>query len=117
MPLPDRAAPHPISGQRVAVLIALMIAFSTMSYFDRIIMSIAGPGILKEYQLSRTQIGWMYSAFTLSYAVLMIPSGALADWFGARGVLFGMGIGAGLSTALTSLAVNHTLGRWIGYFS
>lgn len=117
MLLPDRAAPHPISRQRVAVLIALMIAFSTMSYFDRIIMSIAGPGILKEYQLSPTQIGWIYSAFTLSYAVLMIPAGALSDWFGPRRVLFAMGIGAGLSTALTSLAGNPTLGRWIGYFA
>ena len=70
-----------------------MIAFSTMSYFDRIIMSIAGPGILKEFRLSPTQIGWIYSAFTLSYAALMIPGGALADRFGPRRVLFATGGG------------------------
>jgi hypothetical protein len=39
------------------VLIALMIAFSVMSYFDRTIMSIAGPQIMKEFDLSATQMG------------------------------------------------------------
>jgi MFS family permease len=114
---PDRAAAHAISGQRYALLVALMIAFSTMSYFDRIIMSIAGPGILNEFRLSPTQIGWIYSAFTLSYAALMIPGGALADRFGPRRVLFATGVGAALSTALTALAGSPRLGQWIGFFA
>ena len=45
-----------------------MIAFSVMSYFDRTIMSIAGPQIMKEFDLSATQMGSVYSAFILSYA-------------------------------------------------
>ncbi len=54
-------------------IVILMVAFSVMSYFDRTIMSIAGPGIIKEFSLSETQMGSVYSAFILSYAILVIP--------------------------------------------
>lgn len=50
------------------IAVALMIAFSVMSYFDRTIMSIAGPQIMKEFGLSPTQMGSVYSAFILTYA-------------------------------------------------
>jgi len=58
-----------------AGIAALMVAFSVMSYFDRTIMSIAGPAIIREFGLSETEMGTVYSAFILSYALLMIPGG------------------------------------------
>ena len=61
--------------RRRAGIVLLMVAFSIMSYFDRIIMSIAGPFIMRESQVSETQMGAIYSAFILSYGLLMIPSG------------------------------------------
>jgi len=64
------------------VVVALLIAFSVMSYFDRTIMSIAGPQIMQEFALSATQMGSVYSAFTLSYAVMMIPAGRVTDRLG-----------------------------------
>lgn len=94
-----------------------MIAFSTMSYFDRIIMSIAGPHILKEFALSPTQMGWIYSAFTLTYALLMTPGGAFVDRFGPQRALFLMGMGAALFTALTAVAGRPGLGEWTGVFA
>jgi len=51
---------------------ALMVGFSVMSYFDRTIMSIAGPAIIREFKLSETEMGTVYSAFILSYAVRRI---------------------------------------------
>ncbi len=93
---------------------ALMIAFSVMSYFDRTIMSIAGPSIIKEFALSETEMGGVYSAFIFSYALLMIPGGHLADRFGPRLVLTAMGLGAALFTALTALGGRPGLGAYLG---
>ena len=61
------------SYRRQFPVVALMVACSVMSYFDRTIMSIAGPEVMKEFALSTTQMGSVYSAFILSYAILMIP--------------------------------------------
>ena len=70
----DMATPYK-SGRTEVIVVALMIACSVMSYFDRTIMSIAGPQIMKEFDLSATQMGSVYSAFILSYALMMIPGG------------------------------------------
>ena len=90
-------------GAKHASLVALMFAFSMMSYFDRTIMSIAGPEIMKEFGIAPTQMGWVYSAFILGYAVFMIPGGDLADRLGPRNTLAVMGLAAALFTALTPL--------------
>jgi MFS family permease len=95
-------------------LVALMMALSFMSYFDRTIMSIAGPGILKEFSLSETQMGSVYSAFLLSYALVMIPAGFLADRFGAKRVLTWMSLGAACFTALTAAGGHPLLAGLVG---
>jgi sugar phosphate permease len=46
-------------------ILALLFAFSMLSYFDRTIMSIAGPELMKDFSLSATQIGSVNSAFIL----------------------------------------------------
>jgi len=96
------------------VVVALLIAFSVMSYFDRTIMSIAGPQIMQEFALSATQMGSVYSAFTLSYAVMMIPAGRLTDRLGPRLTLLVMGLSAALFTGLTALGGEPGLGSIIG---
>ena len=45
-------------------------------------MSIAGPGMIHDFGLSDTQMGSVYSAFLLGYALMMIPGGRLADRWG-----------------------------------
>ena len=96
------------------VLVVQMVAFSVMSYFDRTIMSIAGPQIMKEFDVSPTQMGSVYSAFILSYAVLMIPCGRLVDRLGPRLTLFLMGLSAALFTGLTALGGKPGLGSVLG---
>ncbi len=54
--------PYALSPVRFLIVL-LMVLFSIMSYFDRTIMSVAGPGIIKEFGLSETQMGFVYSAF------------------------------------------------------
>ena len=103
---PDRFVP--------IVVTALMVGFSVMSYFDRTIMSIAGPGIMREFKLSETEMGAIYSAFLLGYALLMIPGGRAADRLGPRLVLAASGLGAALFTGLTALGGRPGLGAYLG---
>lgn len=118
--------PAPVASQSNAVreawpplrtqtkIVALMFALSAMSYFDRIVMSIAGPGIMKEFQISETAMGSVYSAFLLSYTIFMAPGGGLADRFGGRMVLTVAGLGAALFTGLTSICGPTGLGAYLG---
>ncbi|MEW5977062.1 MAG: MFS transporter [Acidobacteriota bacterium] len=105
--------PLPIRRRQLTVAL-LMLAFSVMSYFNRTIMSIAGPSIVKEFVLSETALGSVFSAFLLSYAVLMIPGGYLADRYGPRLILAGMGLGSALFTGLTAVAGEPGLGTYLG---
>jgi len=96
------------------VVVLLMFACSVMSYFDRTIMSIAGPKIMTEFSVSPTQMGSVYSAFVLSYAIMMIPGGHIADRLGPRLTLFLMNLSAATFTGLTALGGKPGLGSVLG---
>jgi ACS family glucarate transporter-like MFS transporter len=102
-----------LGAEEIAVVL-LMFAFSVMSYFDRTIMSIAGPQIMKEFSIPPTSMGSVYSAFILSYAILMTPGGWVADRLGPRMTLLLMGLGSALFTALTVAGGSHGITQWIG---
>ncbi len=104
----------PLLARKQLVVVMLMFAFSVMNYFDRTIMSIAGPDMMKEFALAPTQMGIVYSAFLLAYALFMMPGGQLVDWLGARRSLTLMGLGAALFTGLTALGGQPGLGSWLG---
>ena len=95
-------------------IVVLMVLFSVVSYFDRTIMSVAGPGIIRDFGISETQMGLVYSAFLLGYALMMIPSGYLADRLGPRRALIWMGLGSALFTGLTATGTRPGFGSWIG---
>src|SRR5689334_15986625 len=99
---------------RQITIVALMVACSMMSYFDRTIMSIAGPEIMKEFDLSATKMGSVYSAFILSYAIMMIPGGHIADRIGPRLTLLLMNLSAALFTGSTALGGRSGLGSIVG---
>lgn len=100
--------------RRQTSIVLLMFAFSVMSYFNRTIMSIAGPVVMKEFTLTETQMGSVYSAFLWGYALFMIPAGALADRLGPRLVLTIMAAGSAFFTALTAWGGVPGLGAWLG---
>jgi len=97
--------------QRI-LIVALMFSFSMISYFDRTIMSIAGPGMIRDFGISPTAMGSIYSAFILGYGLLMIPGGLFTDKLGSRRTLTLMGFGSALFTGLT--VVGPGLGALIG---
>src|ERR1035438_8343726 len=92
------------------LIVALMFGFSMISYFDRTIMSIAGPRMMSDFGVSPTAMGSVYSAFILGYALLMIPGGHLTDRLGPRRTLTLMGVGSAVFTGLTIIGGRPGLG-------
>jgi MFS transporter, ACS family, glucarate transporter len=68
-------------------LVIILCATATASYICRVNISTAAPLIMKEFHLSQIQMGRIFSALILGYALFQAPAGALADRWGARRVL------------------------------
>jgi ACS family glucarate transporter-like MFS transporter len=94
-------------------LVFLLFCFSTANYFDRIVMTAAGPRMMRDFGLSPTAMGSVYSALVLGYALFMIPGGHLSDRIGARRALALLGIVSALFTALTTLAGTKVVPAWM----
>jgi Major Facilitator Superfamily len=67
------------------VVFAVTLAFIT--YIDRACIGQTAPAIRKELGLTPLQMGYVFSAFALAYALFEIPSGWLGDWIGCRRLL------------------------------
>lgn len=78
------------SKVRIFILVLLFIAVA-INYTDRANLSVAGAAIQKQFGLSSTELGVLFSAFTWAYAAAQIPVGILLDKIGAR-VLYGAAI-------------------------
>src|SRR5579862_2996138 len=67
-------------------ILFLLFVVSTISYADRAVLSIAGATLQKSLHISKIELGYIFSAFAMSYAVAQIPGGFLLDRFGAKPV-------------------------------
>jgi ACS family glucarate transporter-like MFS transporter len=76
-----------LDGRLRWVLIFVTFLISSLAYMDRVNISIAAGAIQKEYALSNVQLGWVFSAFVLGYALFQAPGGRFADRFGPRVVI------------------------------
>src|SRR4051812_39852239 len=90
------------------ILIFWIFLISAISYLDRVNISIAGKTIAKEYGLRDIQLGYVFSAFVLGYALFQAPGGRLADRFGPRWTLTIAVVWWGIFTTMV-IAVPHGL--------
>jgi len=91
-------------GSRVRwFLVFGLFILSAVAYLDRVNISIAGSSIAAEYHLSNVQLGWIFSAFLVGYALFQTPGGWLADRLGPRRVLTAGVLWWGIFTALTAV--------------
>ncbi|OAI42239.1 hypothetical protein AYO40_01905 [Planctomycetaceae bacterium SCGC AG-212-D15] len=85
-------------------IVALLMAYAFFCHINRISMSVAGTErIMGEYQISETQMGYVYSAYLLIYTFCMTPGGWLIDRRGARTALLLMGFGSAVFVMLTGV--------------
>lgn len=85
-------------------LLCLIFLLAVITYLDRLCISAAMPHIAEEFNLTPSQKGYIFSAFTLAYAAFEIPSGWLGDRFGARLALTRIVLWWSAFTAITGTA-------------
>ncbi|HEY2145873.1 MAG TPA: MFS transporter [Steroidobacteraceae bacterium] len=83
------------------VVLALMYF---LTYLDRVNVSTAAAGFSKDFDLNKTQIGLVFSAFGYTYLVFQIVGGWISDRFGARRTLIACGLIWTAATAITGMA-------------
>jgi ACS family glucarate transporter-like MFS transporter len=84
------------------ILVFWLFVLSAVAFLDRTNVSIAGLQISREFRIDNVQLGWVFSAFLVGYALFQVVGGWLAGYVGPRRVLaFGV-LWWGLFTALTA---------------
>lgn len=68
-------------------VVAFAAALAAVTYLDRVCISTLAPRIMRELSLDRVQMSFVFSAFTLAYAIFEIPTAWWGDKIGTRKVL------------------------------
>jgi ACS family glucarate transporter-like MFS transporter len=85
-------------------LIALLLIVTSAGYVCRVAITVVAPGMMREFALSQTQMGTVFSAFLIGYTLFQVPSGWLADHVSCKRIFLTLCAGWALLTALTALA-------------
>ena len=84
----DAAPPCSLRPTRARYwVIVFAAALAIIQYVDKVCMSQAAPFVQQDLHLNPEQMGWVFGAFTLAYALFEIPAGYLGDRFGPRKIL------------------------------
>jgi len=86
------------------VVLLMLCAMYFITYLDRVNVSTAAVGFGPEFNLSKTEIGIVFSAFAYPYLVFQIIGGWVSDRYGAKRTLVVCGIVWAAATVLTGLA-------------
>ena len=97
-----------LQGRVRWILIVWVFIISSVAYLDRVNISIASHYIVQEYRLSNIQLGYIFSAFVLAYALFQAPGGRLSDRYGPRWVITLATVWWALFTSLAT-AIPRTL--------
>jgi ACS family glucarate transporter-like MFS transporter len=87
-------------------VVVFALSLAMIMYIQRVAISAAAPYITKEFNLTNTEMGWVFSAFAASYALMEIPMGLMGDKLGVRRILTQVVLLWSLFTALTGAAWN-----------
>jgi len=85
-------------------VLGFTLTLTAIAYLDRVCISTAAPAMKADLGITDAEMGYVFSAFTLAYAIFEIPSGWLADRFGARLMLTRIVLWWSAMTAATGLA-------------
>src|SRR5574340_1694723 len=82
----NRGAAAPPSPLRWLIL-GLLFAISVVTYIDRVNISVTARQMMPALGLTEQEMGFVFSAFVIGYALFQIPGRWLADRWGIRIVL------------------------------
>ena len=86
------------------IILFLLFGISVITYIDRVNISVTARHMMPALGITNVQMGWVFSAFVLGYALCQIPGGWLGDRWGARRILTLAVIWWSIFTAVTALA-------------
>lgn len=111
--------PGPLAGEKPTRarywVIVFAVTLAVLAYIDRVCISQAAPVMSHDLGLTKTQMGSVFSAFALAYALFEIPGGWLGDWMGPRRVLMRIVMWWSAFTALTGMMWNFA-SLWVTRF-
>ena len=96
------------------LIVVLLFFISVVTYIDRVNISVTARHMMPAFGLTSQEMGWIFSAFVLGYAIFQIPGGWMADRWGTRSVLTGALLWWSGCTALTAIAASSSLADLIG---
>lgn len=102
---PPPALAH-ASRARYRVL-GLAVCLAAITYLDRVCISLTAPQMMRDLGLSKVEMSFVFSAFTLAYGLFEIPTGWWGDRIGTRRVLARIVIWWSSFTIVTAAAFNY----------
>lgn len=104
--LHERGSGISITHVRFRVL-AFTMTLAAVTYLDRVCISIVTPQIMRDLGISSIEMSYVFSAFTLAYAIFEIPTARWADRVGSRSVLTRIVLWWSAFTAATAAVFNY----------
>src|SRR5436309_6558960 len=95
-------------------ILTLLTLISIITYVDRVDISVAARQMMPALGLTQMQMGFVFSAFVLGYALFQIPGGWLGARWGTRLVLADAVVWWSVSTALTAVVGTLPTAEWLG---
>lgn len=88
-------------------VVAFGVALAAVTYFDRVCISTLAPQIMAELNLTRIEMSFVFSAFTLAYGAFEIPTAWWGQRMGTRRVLTRIVAWWSAFTMATGLAASY----------
>ncbi len=104
------ATPTPVRW----LIVSLLFSISVVTYIDRVNISVTARQMMPALGLTDQQMGFIFSAFVVGYALFQIPGGWLGDRWGARLVLTVALLWWSGFTAFTAIAPASSLAGAVG---
>ena len=90
-------------------VVAFTVALAGVTYLDRISIGVLAPSIMRDLHITQLQMGFVFAAFTLAYALFEIPTAWWADRIGSRRVLTRIVLWWSAFTMLTGAAISYPI--------
>lgn len=110
LPRTKSSSPSPVRW----LILGLLFSISVVTYIDRVNISVTARQMMPALGLTDQEMGWVFSAFVVGYALFQIPGGWLSDRWGIRVVLTIALIWWSCFTALTAIAATSFLAGPLG---
>jgi MFS transporter, ACS family, glucarate transporter len=111
---PQTSSRSPAPTRLRWLILSLLFAISVVTYIDRVNISVTARHMMPALGITDQEMGFVFSAFVIGYALCQIPGGWLGDRWGARLILTIALIWWSGFTALTAITPASSLAGVIG---